>query len=261
MAETPTQPIKSTKPSKTKQLSLADHIASRPKHKLKKAIPLSPDSNYHIVNDLSAEALSNAGSNFGHDPGQVSTTDVSSTDWATVKWHLYQNDILAFKEHPDNLLAYVVVARSKTNIKVMNAEDSACKTVIKGFQRDIIEVKWNNCFYSKTNSHLNILSALDSSGTLFIYEIREEKDPKTGNASLHHNELATFFCHKGPVTESEPKIYAKIEVYDEVHSFILLIYREAHHENYCILMYAKKLFLIFVFFIYAKKSFLIHAEK
>ena len=84
----------------------------------------------------------------------VSTTDISNSDWSTVKWHNFQNNIVAFKEIPDNLLAYVIVSRSKTNIKVMKADESTCKTVIKGFQRDIIEVKWNDCYYN--SKHLRV---------------------------------------------------------------------------------------------------------
>jgi hypothetical protein len=155
----------------------------------------------------------------------VSTTDISNSDWSTVKWHNFQNNIVAFKEIPDNLLAYVIVSRSKTNIKVMKADESTCKTVIKGFQRDIIEVKWNDCYYN--SKHLNILSALDSSGTLFIYEITEHTDPQTSTTTLTHTELATFFTHRASFETKQ--IFSKIEVYDEAHSFILLIFNNMIH--------------------------------
>lgn len=157
-------------------------------------------------------------------------TELSNADWSSVKWNHYQNNIVAFKDYPDSLLAYVVTARSKTNIKVCKTDGNfSCKTIIKGFTKDIIEVNWNACYFD--SQHRNILSALTNSGTLFIYEISCFENEKK-QTSLRHTTLAVFNCLDLPLgspSKSLANNHCKIEVYDEAHSFILLLCNNTVH--------------------------------
>lgn len=171
----------------------------------------------------------------------VSENDISKSSWSNIKWQTYQNNIVAYKSVPDNLLAYVVANRGRHNIKIMKAEDSECKLLIKGFQKDIIELKWNNLILNplKQQEQLNILSALDVTGCLYVYEIileekqNGERDPGgPASSALKMRELAIFNAGVPANANSfdqSQKMDTKIKVYDEDHSFILFTIKNIIH--------------------------------
>ena len=61
---------------------------------------------------------------------------------------------------------------------------SNCKTLIKGFPKDIVEIKWSG------HSVYNVLTALDQSGMVYVYQITLSQDKQT----MEHKELANFAC-------------------------------------------------------------------
>ena len=65
--------------------------------------------------------------------------------------------------------------------------DASCRTLIKAFPKDIIEIKWAG---NQIGNHptYNILSVLDQSGMVYVYKISHS------GRSLEHKEVATFDC-------------------------------------------------------------------
>ena len=125
------------------------------------------------------------------------------------KWSSSQCNIIAAKpllNENDTLLAYVINVKGKNTIKVCkHSNNQIAKTVIKGFPKDIIEIKWSM-------EEIDFLAVMDQVGMVYIYQIIHS------GSNMEHKEIANFACggEPRPGVGVNNNIFGRLMIYDYV---------------------------------------------
>ena len=96
------------------------------------------------------------------------------------------------------------------------------KTVIKGFPKDIIEIKWSM-------EEIDFLAVMDQIGMVYVYQIIHTK------SSMEHKEVASFACGDGKEVDasvsnnSVNNITGRLMIYDYVKTFLLISFKNFVH--------------------------------